>query len=753
MNPKAPYAECDECPLAPQRHVLGQGPDQADVVVVGEAPGKDEVRAGIPFTGPSGRLLNKVLEAQGIPRESVYVTNAVLCRPPGNETPTAKEVKHCRKRLIEEIKGRKPKVVLAVGAVASKDLLKTTEGITKTRVGPGRESEELGARVISTFHTAAALRAPDRFPAIVADVKKITHPMKLGWEPTKYEVPKDGSEAINLLSQQLGSTEMLSLDIENAAPFDPKHPNWLCIGISERPGHAVVYPPEILDAIKPHLCRGLSDTSKRWLMHNGKYDIKYLWEFAPYARTDEDTMLLHYATDERKGTHKLEYLATELLGTPFYKKEAMDSIEEAEDEEKASLADLPPDTLYRYNATDCDVTYRLYDILKPEAEADNVMGVYKDILIPASNVIAKMEYEGVSVNVEQLEKIEVDIRGQMEQLEDELSQWVENPRSPVQIKKKLWEMGYKVPDTQEDTIKDIGEAFTNKIIEYRGHHKIIKTYISGKKGIIPNLAPDRRVHPSFLLHGTETGRTSCRRPNLQNIPIDHPIRECFTADGPDRVLIEADYSQIELRVIAVLAQEPTLLEVFASGEHIHKEVAKALFGPNYNGREYVDAKSVSYGTIYGEHPPHLAYRTGRSLKEAEEIQTTFFKRFPKILDYRDEIEQQVLENGYVRSYFGRVRRFWLVTYDNKKDILKEAWNFPIQSVAGDITTTALIRLGEKGLIPRMIIHDELVAECHKDEAEEVGEFMKAEMEAANPLDIPIPVDVSVSPYWKMKEGA
>ena len=743
IDAKAPFADCATCPLRDEPIVYGNGPDKADIVITGEAPGRDEVRSGIPFIGKAGQLLNKVLNHHGINRDEVYTTNTVLCRPPGNRTPTANEVKHCRERLVHEVKARSPEKVLAVGAVAAKAILGTTEGITSLRLGGPKQSDELGASVVPTFHTAAALRNPDLFPAIVEDCKKLASHITVGWEPTNYKVADERTAEI-MFRRQLEYTDLLSLDIEIDVPYDRHQPRFLCIGISHKPGTAVVYPERVLDRIKHRLTEGFK--SHRWLMQNGKYDTQFLWGYGiPTAKVDEDSMLMHYATNEIKGTHDLEQLATEILGAPFYKKEAKSAITK-----NAPLSFLEPETLYQYNATDADVTYRLLEPLHKEMTKDGVTDVYNTLLIPGSNALAHMEYRGVRIDQDKLNALEEELSSSMYEREKRLSKWVDNPRSPMQVKAALERMlGHEILNTSAAVLQGIAENynldFVDDMLEYRAHHKILSTYVKGlKKHIIRGI-----VHPTFLLHGTESGRLSCRRPNLQNIPIDHPVRECYTASDEDHVLLEADYGQVEFRLAAIFSGDPWLLEQFRAGRSLHKETANALFGPDHSAREYVHAKTVNFGILYGRQAKALAAQLKIPVYKAQAMIDSVFKRSPNLLTYRRFIEKEIDTRGHLTSAFGRKRRFWLVTSENRQDVYREGYNFPIQSAASDIMLTALLQL--ERFNPVITVHDSIIFDIHKDELEEAIVAIRETMENANPFDIPITVDFSWDYRWKIKK--
>ena len=731
MNPKAPFAECDGCPLQDRPHALGRGPDKARVVIVGEAPGATEVKTGVPFIGKAGQLLTKILEQHGIDREEVYITNTVLCRPPlkdgKNTPPKADAIKRCKARLAAEIKSKQPQAVLALGGIAAKTLLETREGITALRIGGAKRSALVDAPVVATFHPASAFYSPDNLPSIMSDVKKLTKPeISLGWEPTQVEVPDietAGSRLFEVIENR--ESDLVSLDIENAPPFYRREPDFLSTAISTKRGSAIVFNKETINSrvFQSILAEQLRRKDLKWLMQGGKYDIQYLWSFEPEARVDEDTMLMHYLTDERKGTHSLEQLGTEFLDTPRWKTEA----KMGEDDEEIALADLPPEILHLYNGTDTDVTLRLHPVLKENMESDDVLRPYQEIVMPATNALADMEYRGISVDLEELERLGTIAQEACDVTESQLQQWVTNPRSPKQLLAAFEALDIPLPKTDKATLRDVDHDLARLTLRYREHHKELSTYI---KGIHKHIEPDGKVRSNFKIQGTETGRLSSSKPNMQNI-TKGAIQGMFVASSPDRVLVTADYSNIELRVAAIIVGTKWLTDVFKEGRSIHKEVALELFGPNYTEHQYRDGKAVTFGIWYDRREfaiaaqltPDWLYMTEAQrrphIKKAKAMIDGWKRNVPELDVYHENIRNTIKEQQYLRSYYGRVRRFWMITEDNKLDVFREGYNFPIQSMAGDITTTALTRAvnyfkGKDWAFPVITIHDSIVFDVLKD---------------------------------------
>ncbi len=745
IEPKAPGAKCDECPLADRPPVYGTGPDKASLVIVGEAPGEDEVKTGQPFTGKSGKLLDKVLDYHGLKREEIWFTNACLCRPEGNATPNAKAIKACRDRRITEIRLREPRTILALGAVAAKSTLNDSASISQIRTRPGLENirELPRVRIVATFHPAAALYSPSHFPSILNDVGKING-VKIGWEPTKYKVVSDVQEAIRTLQAQAGHSRQLALDVETDHKTGTKHnPDWLCIGISHRPGGAVVYSKQIVDnpLFQSILAEQLARIDLKWAYQLGKFDIQNLWIFAPEARVDKDSLLSSYAVDERTvGIHDLETLATERLGAPFYKTETKQYLPQ----KGASLAALPPKILHRYNAYDVDNTHRLIEPLEKEMAEDDVTWVYENLLIPGANALARMEYGGFAIDVPYLEQLSVELEQDADAKDQELQQWVKNPRSPIQVKAALHELGYEVESTNKNVIKDIDHEFTEGILAYRKVHKLLTTYVRG----LMRRTEEGRIYARFELHTTETGRLSSRDPNLQNIPIGSKIRNAFTA-SPGRVLLAADYKAIELRLMALFAGDRYLLQAFAEGRNLHKELATALWG-DYSEQQYVWAKNVRFGSLYKGSADYLGHLYDIPTYTARKIQDEMFRQSPAIKQYWKTVEKEIAAKSYLESFFGRKRRFWLITRENWHDIVKEGINFMVQSPASDITLRALIQLEPmlRGVAnPVDIVHDNIVFDVLEDRVEEVAVTVRDVMEDNPEFDVPLPVEFKLGRRW------
>lgn len=762
---KHPLAKCEECPLREVGKYVGStGPATAQIAVVGEAPGYHEVAAGKPFTGPGGKLLDLVLRHSGLHRQEVFLTNACLCRPPDNGTPPKSAVKACRDRLESELSGRGVETVVALGNTASEALLDQT-GVTKLRIGPGRNAKRLpGVRVISTIHPAACLRSADQFPNLVADFQKVagTHVV---WVPPKYIVADTELDALSLLDQvagRIGEADTrerllvidIEVDVEKDIAFD--HPNqygMLCVGICYAPGRVLVLSEGVMGSQKVRDRLGQLLRSSRVIAQNGKFDLAGLYPLIGPLKQWGDTLLASYAFDERPGVHSLEYLAVEILGAPDWKREL-----DQYNAKKLGYGVVPRPVLYKYNAYDCSCTWSLWEYYEERFKDHPELRKVHDFLVEASNQLVYVELNGITIDREYLKELEVTYLEYLENRELEIQKIVIkakpdkyydkreiiNPRSPMQVTAFLRDLNIHVDSTNVDTLTLVKERVTGNAYDFiealllhRREAKLYSTYI---KGIRQRLYRGR-VYPTFLLHGTTTGRLSCRNPNLQNIPRESTIRRMFVPSSPDNVFVQVDYAQAELRVLSFLAGDVYLRDIFNGGERdLFNELTPILYSsaiPPVEGfsapEEFaawkelrIRVKAFVYGLSYGREAASIATEFGITQQEAMALQRNFFNVIPEIVEFRNATRTAVLQGEDLVTPWGRHRRFPLITKQNRHEIMNEALAFLPQSTASDMCLLAMTwaRQGLKGVAYiRNIVHDSILAECHKDDAAYVVEVL------------------------------
>ena len=737
--------------------VFGYGPDTADLVLVGEAPGDTEVLEGKPFVGRAGQLLNKVLEEVGIDRDACYITNAVNCRPVPHRAPKAKEIVACRNRLIAEIRQRAPRMVVALGNAAVQALMgRHNMGDVH---GTVNWCADVNAFVVPTYHPAAVLRSPGYYIDLIRDMQRAAlylHEKKVLTsvaQEVEYVTLHNHDHVLELV-ERLESLSEVAVDVETASDG-----SLLCIGLAWRGDKAVVVTKDALvdKRTVPMLNSALK--GKVLIGHNLKFDVKQLWRAGVSdVRVGEDTMLMSYTSDERPGVHKLKPLVRQYLNVPDYDAPIR--------EYYSHMEDCPPIELWKYNAHDAAYTYALRSVLRRELDADGTWLLH-NVLYPAANVLACMEYTGIMVDREYLQGLASKLRDETQTLEQEMYHLIGrqfNPRSQKQLAQLLYhDLGLPIPDGRWSTDKDALAAIQDfhplpaKILEYRGKLKMLRTYV---EALLDAADDEGRVHTNFNLHGTVTGRLSSSDPiNLQNIPRTEEARNSFIAT-PGYTLVEADLSQAEVRVLAWYCKDPNLIKALAEGGDVHIRTACIMFRkkPKEVTKELRQAaKRLSFATIYGQSVEALAKELGVSVTEAKELQEQFFGTFPRAREWIKAQQDLALATGVVTTPFRRKRQFEYITRDNKAEVLRQAVNAPIQSLASDITLTALIRMGHKlgnSQSTRLLltVHDSILLETTEDPVE-IARWVKWEM-VSQVLDgtVPFDADVKIGARWgELKE--
>lgn len=791
---KHPLAHCEDCPLyTVGRFVPSIGPAKAEIAFVGEAPGVQEVAGGIPFSGPSGKLLNSVMKHHGIKREEVFLTNACLCRPPDNSTPARSAINACRPRLLTELKEHEIETVVALGNSAAEATLNKSK-VTQLRVGPGKTSELLpGMRIIPTLHPAAALRQGDMFPYIVTDVGKAVVQNDL-WTPPVFVVIESVSDALDVLDELRERSDVTDLvidievDIEKDTAHDhPNHYGMLCVGICYAKGRVCVLAGSVLASREVRAKLGQLLRSKRITAQNGKFDLAGLYPLVGGLILYFDTMLASYCFDERPGIHGLKYMGVEILGTPQYDDEIKKYVGPG-----IGYGAIPKELLYKYNAYDCSVTWDMKEYWEARFEKAPELRQVHDFMVAVSNELMYVELNGIAVDQDYLKKLEQEYLDRLEGIRNEINTLIANstfeqkeyekfrsklvpglnPNSPMQVKAYLKDRGVIVASTDEDTIEMIQDRlskmgqeghevfqFNRALLRHRREAKLYGTYV---KGIRKRLYGGR-VFPSFRLHGTTSGRLACRNPNLLNIPRESSIRRLFVPAHEGNVFIQTDYSQAELRVLSYLAGDAYFRDIFNEGiRDVFDELTPVLY-PGATKDQFdkgtwkdmrVRVKAFVYGLGYGRTSFTIAQEFGIPQRQADQMAENFFSVIPEIVEYRKWIMDQVMKGNDLVTPWGRHRRFSLITPENKKSVMNEALAFMPQSTAADMCLLAFTKVRQelKGVaFVRNIIYDAILAECKPEDAEYVKTVIEKHMlESAQVIVgdyIKFAVETDIGPDW------
>lgn len=765
---KHPLAKCEECPYGNEGGfvpTLNLRP-KSGIIVMGEAPGHYEAKHGIPFTGPSGDLLNQVLQHHDIPREDIMITNTVLCRPYQNEDPPKTAVDACSHRLRTEIEESGAHTIMAVGKVAAHNVIDTKASMRKLRVGPPKPYKfNPGIRVIPTWHPAYSLRSPDSFPDLVFDFGKIKGENEKDWHEPVYRVFDDEYTASQALTKLREDYDRIVVDIECGVEKDnsfehPSEYDLLCVGIAYKKGHAVVIGEQALQSEKVRrLLTQLLDSTKI-IAHNGKFDLAGLRNLAGKQSLWFDTMLASNCLDERPGRHGLKVLSIERLGAPDYEAEIKQYVPKG-----GNYANIPRTVLYRYNAYDVVCTWDLYELFWPEMSDEDHQKL--EFIVRGANTLIELELNGIGFDQEYNEKLNHEYLVKLDDIKQRMELLIGysiNPNSVPQVVNYYSQHGYVLETTNADFLKVLRDVisletqqFTDLLLEHRRVAKLYGTYI---KGLAKRVARDGKIYTNYLLHGTTSGRLASRQPNLQNVVREKKIRNQFVVETEDNVFIQLDYKQAEGRVITTLAQDEYLRDIFADPDRdLFAELCNDIFGiGKWDKENRVSMKSIFYGNAYGRGAASIAKELqlqGSSITQEETslLMREFNALIPDVIKWQAKIKHQVLSGQDLHTPYGRRRSFWLITETNKAEVLNEALSYLPQSIASDICLTALIELMPmlEGLaIPRLTIHDAIVVETHKDKAEEVIELMTKEMiKSAKQFTtyVPFAVDASIGQRW------
>jgi len=527
---------------------------------------------------------------------------------------------------------------------------------------------------------------------------------------------------------------------------------------------------DALRALKPML----EDPAILKIGQNIKYDLSVFATHNIDVAPIDDTMLLSYVLNAGKHNHGMDTLSERYLqhNTIPFKEIA------GTGKSQVTFDRIALDKATEYAAEDADITLRLWQVFKPQLRTEKVMTVYETLERPLVPVLAHMEQEGIKVDRDHLSRLSSDFSQRMAALEAEAYEQAGrefNIGSPKQLGEILFdEMGLEggkktktgAWQTDADVLEGLaaeGHGLPRTIVDWRTLSKLRSTYTEALQAAIN---PDTgRVHTSYSMAVAQTGRLSSTDPNLQNIPVrteeGRKIREAFVAEKGN-VLVSADYSQIELRILAHIADIDALKDAFKEGLDIHAMTASEMFGVPIEGMDPMvrrQAKAINFGIIYGISGFGLARQLGIPQSEASEYIKTYFKRFPGIRAYMDETKAFAKEHGYVTTAYGRkINLSGIKSKGPQRSFAeRQAINAPIQGSAADIIKRAMIRmpdvLAKASLSARMLlqVHDELVFECPEAEADKLIETVKTTMQgAAGPslqLSVPLVVDARAASNW------
>lgn len=598
--------------------------------------------------------------------------------------------------------------------------------------------------------------------------------------PGEYETVLT-AEQLQAWVERLQQADLISFDTETDA-LDAMRARLVGISLAVEPGRAAYIPvghdypgapaqlpmQQVLDALRP----ALQDPAKKKLGQHGKYDLHVLRRHGVAVQGyHDDTMLESFVLNSTATRHDMDSLALRYLGYSTIKFEDV----AGKGAKQIPFSQVGIDEASRYAAEDADITLRLHHALQPQLLAEPALvSVYRNIEMPLVPVLASIEANGVRIDTDELRRQSQDLSSRMlaaQQKATELAGRSFNLDSPKQLQAVLFDelklpAVVKTPKGQPSTNEEALEAIADQhelprvILDYRGLAKLRSTYTDK----LPEMVnPDTgRVHTSYHQSGAATGRLSSSDPNLQNIPIrtedGRRIRRAFVAPEGFQ-LLAADYSQIELRIMAHLSEDPGLVRAFEQGADVHRATAAEVFGrtlEEVTPNERRAAKAINFGLMYGMSAFGLARNLGIDRGQAQDYVALYFSRYPGVRDFMERMRQQARDQGYVETLFGR--RLYLNDIHARNQGLRAgaeraAINAPMQGTAADIIKRAMVDvdqwLRDSGAPARMIlqVHDELVFETESSFVEDLRLQVVERMSQAAKLRVPLVVDTGVGNNW------
>ncbi len=583
-------------------------------------------------------------------------------------------------------------------------------------------------------------------------------------------------EELKLLVEKMMEQEIVAFDTETEG-LNALETNIVGISFSWRKGAGYYLPiknnksvsEKSFEILKPFF----ESTKIIKVGHNIKFDIQVLMKYnVKVSSPIYDTMVAHYLINPDM-RHNLDTLSESYLN---YSPISIESLIGKKGKNQISMRDVSIDKIKNYASEDADITLRLKGIFDKEIEVNNLSKIFYDIEIPMINVLSEMEAEGIKIDTSYLKKLDKEFENDLEKLKKEIFKKCGeefNLNSPKQLgeilfdKLKLVSKPKKTKTGQYSTSEEVLSSLANdhriieNILEWRSLDKLQNTYVKSLPNEVSNLT--NRVHSSFNQTVTTTGRLSSNNPNLQNIPIrtdnGQKIRKAFIPRNDDYIIMAADYSQIELRVIASISNEENMIDAFVNNQDIHTMTASKIYNvdpENVSREQRGNAKTVNFGIIYGVSAFGLSQQTDLNRSESKQMIDNYFLNYPGLKKYMSDQIDFARNNGYVETIMGRRR--YLQNINSQNNMLRSgaernAINAPIQGSAADIIKIAMININsefkKQSLKSKMLlqVHDELVFDVHNSEKDRIQNIVKTTMESAVKLKVPLKIDLEFGKNW------
>jgi uracil-DNA glycosylase family 4 len=785
---KYPGCKCWQCPFNNAPFVPPDGPEDSEILFVAMQPAYYEVREGKPMSGPSGACLNGALEEFSIKRKDVRVDNASLCQgmKAGEGDPPIEVIDACRQHVLDNIK--RARAVVCLGNAAVKSALGNTtisrESITSLT---GRAIEIDGKWYLFQIHPAFYLRQPsgsDMFRDFLDTISLLKRLKSGGWSHIIGEVTTkifyDKVECIEFLNNL--NEDSLVVDLETDYP-DPVKGVITCVSLAYNNHEAFIIPwdssylvswnyneenglledQEVYDALKSCLER-----HSGVIAHNAPFDIRLLRREDINVKIKDDTLLMHYALDERATAQSLKRIARFCLGVKDWETELSNWLKRKDD----PYTEIPPYVLFDYAGKDACYTHALWELFQKDLKSAGNEGphrLYANILKPINNMLIEIGLEGVNCDGKLLADAIQKMPSQMWELEKEMSEIVGdklyNPNSPRQVKAALNKLGIPVQSTRKEVLEQYEDAseFVAMHLEYKRMNKVHGTYMMNfARGYI-----NGKIYPDLRLFGTVNGRMSGGKINPLVFPRESrgdlykQVKDVICGDSEYAVWV-SDFKSAEYRTLAFLANDEWLMSQFMDPNvDFHTLMAEQMYQDFfYNaddaGRKEmrVVSKMLNFGLNYGRGPRSVAEQLGYTIAKAQKLIDDYFAPMPNVLKIRQKWQYDAIEQGYLENPFGRRRRFNLITRQNQPDIERQALNFPPASTSNDMNMLTMYRIWKEMnpiVKPKFPIHDSIVAFIRRDStADQIQQLIEIIRETPKQVlntDLEFFFDIHVGNTW------
>lgn len=768
---------CEECELNGKQQVKGEGNiATATVIVVGDAPGRNEEKLGQPFVGQSGQLLRTMLFESGAGFTDVYLTNVVKCRLDGG-VKFSKQMVNCCKRLLDEelTLAKNKKLIIACGDMAASGL-GINCSITEDR---GKFFDTSYGKVMLTSHPVYMLRAGEveyhgksLLEFMVDDIKRAKIFVETGrWFKDikdKIKVIRTVEDIQAMQAAFQNFTGKVGLDFETNM-LDMYHKEFKVVSLSLSKGVEEAWWINLRSLDKEIIEKALKAAKDIYwqgnvVMHGSEFDLQVANYLGWGLKEVDDTLHVLYLLEggNRVGGKKLKRLALDYTDYGDYGVDI------------GNINSLSDEELMQYNCADALVTVELFDKFWARM-TDNLKYAYKTVLTPARVLLITASVNGMKIDVPYAIELSKELKTRIEDYKNRANIEVGyeiNLGSPKQILNFLKSKGLNISSTGEEVLELYkSDSFVQLILDYRRAKKLLSTYV--EPYIVDHTKEGNLVHGKFSLVTAATGRVAGTDPNLMNIPVKNGnmIEKMFISRFENGYILKADYSQQELRIAAVYGKDKKMEEFFKSGKDMHRMTAVEIYGTPEAWFESSDknelkkaeearqvAKGFNFGVIYGRGSVSIARELDIEIEDAEQFRAKYFNLFSGLAQWLEDTRKFALQNGFVQSMFGRIRYLDVNNPDQglRGEALRQAVNTPVQGAASDVALLGgkliLDEIQKRGLKTKFInfVHDALLYDIPVDELEQVIGIIKEKAVAVSlPIktEVPLGIDIQWGKSW------